>query len=310
MLHKPRRVKCGIWRVDTMAHFGVAMANGTGHPTSTAGGAGRGDDALQRAVYALNNQNPGEAERIAGDILKAEPRHAQALYVLGGALLMQGRAEEAITSLETAARGRHDPAMDTQLAIALRQAGRPDDALARLKRTTKRHPAFAPALHELGRLLVAMERYDEAIEVLSRGVEIAPMMPQLSIQLGYALLSRRNCVEAKVAFARALDISPGSADALFGIAKAHRELGENEAAAEYFRRSLMSKSDDQAAWLSLGHCLLELGQFDAGIECFRTAARGDPRHYGNALSSLVASARGRFWLKPSAATQFLRRNTS
>ena len=261
-------------------------------------------------MYALNNQNPGEAERIAGDILKAEPRHAQALYVLGGALLMQGRAEEAITSLETAARGRHDPAMDTQLAIALRQAGRPDDALARLKRTTKRHPAFAPALHELGRLLVAMERYDEAIEVLSRGVEIAPMMPQLSIQLGYALLSRRNCVEAKVAFARALDISPGSADALFGIAKAHRELGENEAAAEYFRRSLMSKSDDQAAWLSLGHCLLELGQFEAGIECFRTAARGDPRHYGNALSSLVASARGRFWLKPSAATQFLRRNTS
>jgi tetratricopeptide (TPR) repeat protein len=305
MLHKPCRVKCGIWRVDTMGHFGVAMANGTGHPTSTAGGAGRGDDALQRAVYALNNQNPSEAQRIAGDILKAEPRHAQALYVLGGALLMQGRAEEAITSLETAARGRHDPAMDTQLAIALRQAGRPDDALARLKRTTKRHPAFAPALHELGRLLVAMERYDEAIEVLSRGVEIAPMMPQLSIQLGYALLSRRMCVEAKVAFARALDVSPGSADALFGIAKAHRKLGENEAAAEYFQRSLMSKSDDQAAWLSLGHCLLELGRSEAGIECFRAAARGDPRHYGNALSSLVASARGRFWLKPSAANQFL-----
>jgi len=50
------------------------MANGTGHPTTTAGGAGRSDDALQRAVYALNNQNPNEAQRIAGDTGIAEQR--------------------------------------------------------------------------------------------------------------------------------------------------------------------------------------------------------------------------------------------
>ena len=76
MLHKSPRVKCCIWRVDTTGHLGVVMANGTGHPTSTAGGAGRSGDALQCAVYALNNQNRSEAQRIAGDILKAEPRHA------------------------------------------------------------------------------------------------------------------------------------------------------------------------------------------------------------------------------------------
>jgi tetratricopeptide (TPR) repeat protein len=282
------------------------MANGTGHPTSTAGGAGRSGDALQRAVYALNNQNPSEAQRIAGDILKAEPRHAQALYVFGCALLMLGRAEEAIASLETAARGGHDPAIDTQLAIALRQASRPDDALARLKRATKRHPAFAPALHELGRLLVAMGRYEEAIEALSRGVEIAPMMSQLSIQLGYAFLNCHDAGNAKIAFARALDISPDAPDALFGMAKSHRELGDNTAAAEYFRRHLVSAPDDQASWLHLGHCLLELGDLEAGYECFRTAARDDPRHYGNALASLAASGRGRFWLKSSQAARFLR----
>jgi tetratricopeptide (TPR) repeat protein len=280
------------------------MANGHQHPGVIGGG--HNDEALQRAMFALNGQRPGDAERIAGEMLKRDPRHAGALYILGCALLMQGRAEDAIEPLETAARGRHDPQVDTQLALALRQAGRDEDAVARLKRTIKRNPTFVPALHELGRLLVALEQYDEAIEALNRAIALAPMMPQLSIQLGYAQLSRRRCAEAKVAFARALEIAPGSSDALFGIAKAHRELGENEAAAEYFRRSLMSKSDDQAAWLSLGHCLLELGQFDAGMECFRTAARGDPRHYGNALSSLTASARGRFWLKPSVAARFFR----
>lgn len=284
------------------------MANGPQHPGVIGGG--RNDEPLRQALAALNGQRPGDAERIAGEVLKRDPRHSGALYVLGCALLMQGRAKDAIEPLETAARGRHDPQIDTQLALALRQAGRDEDAVARLQRTIKRNPTFMPASHELGRLLVALERYDEAIEALNQAIALAPMMPQLSIQLGYALLSLRRCTDAKAAFARALEISPGSADALFGIAKAHRELGENEAAAEYFRRSLKNKSDDQAAWLSLGHCLLDLGQFDAGMDCFRTAARGDPRRYGNALSSLTASARGQFWLKPSAAAQFFRESSS
>jgi hypothetical protein len=51
---------------------------------------------------------------------------------------------------------------------------------------------------------------------------------------------------------------------------------------------------------------LELGQRDAGYECFRAAARGDAKRYGIALSSLAASSRGRFWLKPSAAAQYFR----
>jgi tetratricopeptide (TPR) repeat protein len=263
------------------------------------------DDTLQRALLALNGQRPQEAERLAGDLLKADPRHARALHLFGCALLMQGRAEDAIAPLESAARGRHDAEIDTQLAAALRQTERHDEALSRLKRATKRQPPYAPAFRELGSLLVFMERYDEAIEALNRGVAVAPMMPDLSIQLGYALLSQRNCADAKVAFARALSIVPNSPDALYGMAKALQEVGGNQAAADYFRRYLMTAPGDEAAWLSLGHCLLELGQLDAGYECFRTAARGDPRRYGNALNSLAAAARGRFWLRPSEAARFM-----
>jgi tetratricopeptide (TPR) repeat protein len=285
------------------------MANGRGHPT-LAGSAGRFDEALQRAVLALNGRRPIEAERIAAEVLKADPRHTKALHIFGCALVIQGRAAEAIAPLETAARSRPDPEIDTELAIALRQIGRHEDAVSRLKRAIKRKPPHADAFRELGYLLVALERYDEAVDVLAQGLEVAPMMPQLSIQLGYAYLSLRDCAKAKVAFARALQIVPGSPDALFGMAKAHQEIGENRAAADYFRRALVSKPDDQATWLHLGHCLLELGELDAGYDCFRTAARGEPTRYGDALSSLAASARGRFWLKPSAAARFMRREKS
>jgi tetratricopeptide (TPR) repeat protein len=279
------------------------MPIGTGH--LRASDADRGD-ALSRARLALDGQRPQDAQRICEDVLKAEPRHAQALHIFGCALLMQGRSQDAIAPLETAARELRDPEVDTLLAIALRQVDRHEDALSRLKRATKRRPPYATAFHELGYLLFSLERYDEAIEALRRGLDIAPMMPELSIQLGYVLLQRRNFADAKLAFARALDISPASPDALYGMAKAHQEIGENAPAADYFRRYLVSRPDDAGIWLNLGHCLLELGQIDAGYDCFRTAARGDPKRYGTALTSLAASARGKFWLKPSAAARFLR----
>jgi len=280
------------------------MANGPGHPTAP--GAGRGDDALQRATFALNGQRPNEAELLAGEVLKYDPRNIRALHILGYALLMQGRPQDTIAALDPAARSLHDPEIDTQIAIALRQAGRIEDALSRLRRATKRRPPYAAAFHELGSLLLSLKRYDEATETLRRGLEIAPMMPELSIRLGYVFLLRRNFADAKVAFARALGISPGSYDAQFGMAKAHQEVGESDAAAGYFRRCLVNKPDDPGTWVALGQCLLELDQREAGYECFRAAARGDPKRFGNALSSLVKSGRGRFWLKPSEAERYLR----
>jgi tetratricopeptide (TPR) repeat protein len=280
-------------------------ANGPTQP-GDAGSEVCGDDRLAQAMSALDDERPEDAERMAAELLKADPHHAGALYVLGCALTLQRRAGEAIAPLEAASGDHDNPECDTVLAIALCRVGRHEDAVGRLKLTIKRYPAYAVAFNELGYLLVLMGRYDEAADILTQGLQIAPTMPQLSIQLGYAELSRRNCANAKIAFGRALDISPHSHDALFGMAKAHQELGENEAAADYFRRYLTDRPNDSGAWLNLGHCLLELGQLEPGYECFRMAARGDAERYGTALTSLAAAARGRFWLRPSAAVRFLR----
>jgi tetratricopeptide (TPR) repeat protein len=270
------------------------------------GGPGDRDDILHRAMLALNGQRPQEALRYAEEILKTGPRYARALHILGAALLMLDRVPDAIAPLEQAARELRNAEIDTLLAIALRRAGRNEDAHLRLKRAIKRRPPYAAAFHELGYLLVSLGRYDEAIETLRQGLEIAPMMPELSIQLGYVFLQRRNCAEAKRAFARALEISPDSADALSGMARAHLEIGENELAASYLRRHLRRRPDNIGAWINLGHCLLELDQLEAGYDCFRTVVRTDPAKYGQVLNSLAASARGKVWLKPSAAERFLR----
>lgn len=264
----------------------------------------RVDQALAEAMRALDRDLSDEAERIVLSVLKFAPQHHRARYVLGCALLKQGRTEQAVAQLETAARGSPDSQIETMLGIALRQAGQLPEALARLRRATKRRPPYAPAWYQLGTLLVAMDRDEAAIEAFRGGLEIAPMMPELWIQLGYALLWRKHCEKAKVAFARALEIAPSSAEALVGIGKTHRDIAEVEPAAEYFRRAVVVRPEDPGIWLELGLALQELGQSDAARDALRRAARGQRKRYLHALNSLVASGHGRFWMRPSAAAQF------
>jgi len=284
------------------------MADRQPHPKIS--GRADADAMLREAAAALNGGRPQDAERIAAAVIASDPRNIVALHIRGGALLTQGRAAEAIAPLEAAASGRHDAKIETLLALALRETGRLDEALAGLKRAAKRRPPHIPAFYEYGCLLSFLDRHEEAIAVFRDGLAIAPMMPDLWIQLGYAFLRRRGCADAKAAFVRALEISPAAPGALFGIAKAHQELGESDTAAGYFRRYLAVKPNDAAAWLNLGQCLLELEQRDAAYDCFRAIVRGDPRSYATVLLALAKSPRGRFWLKQSEAARFLHKTPS
>src|SRR5262245_11574402 len=143
------------------------------------------DESLQRAMAALQNQRPEEAARLAKDVLGRNSNQPNALHILGYALLMQERPLDAIAPLEKAYKSLRDPAIETQLAIALRKAGRTDDALKRLARANKRTPPFPAAVHEYAFLLHSLGRDDEAIVVLKAGIEAAPWMPELPILLGW-----------------------------------------------------------------------------------------------------------------------------
>src|SRR5215468_7533000 len=193
-------------------------------------------EALVRAVAAADSGNVSEAERIARDVLAKSPHHLEALQLLGALLMGQGRPREAVAPLEEAARQSANPEVETHLAIALREIGRADEALASLYRAVERQPPFPRAFQELGNLLRAKRRYAEAESVLKRGLEAAPTVADLSLALGGVYLDRADASGAKIAFARALSIVPGNVDALLGFGVALQYEGDFARAAERFRR--------------------------------------------------------------------------
>jgi tetratricopeptide (TPR) repeat protein len=262
-------------------------------------------EALARAVAAGNSGDLSEAERIVRDVLAKNPQHLEALQLLGALLMGQKRPREAVAPLEEAARHSPNPELETHLAIALREIGRTDEALAWLYRAIERQPAYARAFQELGNLLRATRRYIEAETVLKRGLEAAPTVAELSLALGGVYLDRADSPGAKVAFARALSIVPGNADALVGFGIALQYEGDFARAAERFRRVLARDPGHHRAQMNLGYCLIELSQLDEGIACLRAAVQAVPHNYGSALRMLIGAGRGRFWLNRSAAAACL-----
>jgi Flp pilus assembly protein TadD len=273
--------------------------SGPGRPNS-------GNHALESAVFALRMQRPHEAERLASGVLKSDRGNLLAVQVLGRALLMQNRADEAIVPLEKAARRSDDPAIETLLAGALAAAGRRDEALDQLRRTTSRRPPFPPAFLERAGQLAKHGRFDEAIAVLESAIELTPEALDLRMELGFVHLKCNNRTKARAAFSQVLAEAPERHDALAALAKVMALDGEYAAAADMFRRALGLRPDDAVTRNSLGVCLLEMGERDAGEANLRAVAGSTPQMAGQAITSLAAASHGRFFLRPSAAAKFLR----
>lgn len=269
------------------------------------------EQAVRRAMMAIQSGRPNEAERLASDVLKMHPQHPRALHVFGYAVLMQGRPHDSVAALEQAARSLRDPAIEMHLSVALRQIGRSNDALSSLTRATKCKPPFPPAFYELGYLLFSMQRFKEAIETLKQGVALTPTMPDLWAMLGSSLQSLRllggdDSMTASAAFERALTIAPNHEGALYGMGLVLMDEQKYAQAAKHLRRALVLNPTHPPAHLNLGVCLLELQQHDAALTSLRTAVAGGPQFFGQALKALISSGHGRFWLRPSDAAKFLK----
>jgi predicted Zn-dependent protease len=264
------------------------------------------DQAVQAAIFALQGQRPSEAERIAAGVLRADPGHAAAAGILGHAMMLQNRAAEAVPVLEQAARRGDNPALETQLADALAATGRRDDALAQLRRTMARRPAFLPSFVMYARFMAQAGGHADAIVALEQGLAVLPGAWELENELALQHIKTNDRAAARAALSRAMAVMPEHPFLLMTLGQVLYLDGDYAVAADAYRRALAANPGDAVAQINLGFCRLEMGERDAGERDVHAAVRAAPQLAGPAIAALALASRGRLFLHLNAAMDFVR----
>jgi protein O-GlcNAc transferase len=236
----------------------------------------------------LDHHNAGRAREAAEcyqQVLRANPKQRDALYLLGVLSHQTGNQEAAIELMHLVIRVAGDqPRFHEILGLALMSLERFDEAEPALIRATEsRTPE---SLNNLGILRKKQGRIDEAIATFERAIERNPSFADALYNLGNAHRANNALEPAAGYFRRALAVDPAHANARAALSQTLRaqgehaeSLGEFADAAQFYRAALsvIPGAIDPACHEvkhNLAHALFELGQADEALDLFHEATQG------------------------------------
>ncbi|HLB16645.1 MAG TPA: tetratricopeptide repeat protein [Burkholderiales bacterium] len=208
--------------------------------------------ALDRARRSVEEGRVAEGEALCAEALAANPNDVEALQILGHAAAMRRDYGAALRFLEKAA----------NLA-----------------------PRSGEVQFDLGRLLLAAERYADAEEVLRPVAKTHRDIPEPRLALAYALLKQRKHEDATAELRKLLERFPSHAEAWFNLGNVHRALGRFADAARAFRRAAALQPENPDPWINLGVTLAQDGQVDDARAVLEECLSRHPRHV-DVLSNL------------------------
>jgi tetratricopeptide (TPR) repeat protein len=166
------------------------------------------------AIAYINQDRYDEAIAEFEAAVAAQPGSPESQLNLATALASAGRREDALPHFEAAARLGGDPVKVHYLwGGVLVDLGDIAGAANQYMAALSADPAFAPAVHDLGRSLALLGRLDEGIQALQSAAQLDPRNADYHHDLG-AALARRGLIPQAIAEMRAaLEIDPAHAEA-------------------------------------------------------------------------------------------------
>ena len=165
---------------------------------------------------------------------------------LAAALEERGRRDEAVAEYGQALRARpKSAAVLNNLGAALQASGRLDEAIARYREAVGAQPDYANARHNLGGALVQKGDFAAALPYLREAVRAEPGDATARNNLGGALLAMGRVDEAIGELDRAAQIDPQSLNAHYNLGRALAARGRTREAVAHLEQALrLSPGDD------------------------------------------------------------------
>ncbi len=177
----------------------------------------------RKLAHAAEHHKEGrleDAERLYREVLRDNPKHVDAMRMLG--------------------------------RIAL-SAKRNADAERLLRRAIELAPDFGGAILDLARLLKEQNRFDEAVEFCNRLIELEPDNAQAHFQLAGTLAPAALTWRAIEAYRKTLELQPKFPGAHLGLGHVLKTVGRQDEAIAEYRECIRLKPDNGESYWSLAN---------------------------------------------------------
>ncbi|MDR6773424.1 tetratricopeptide repeat protein [Azospirillum sp. BE72] len=250
-----------------------------------------------------------EAEALYRQAIAAQPRHPDALHLLGMIACQTGRLKEAADLIGQAVAAKRDvPDYHANLAYALQALGRSaeaeraarnalrlrtpfpeaantlgnalnaqgkaEEAATAYRAALRARPDYAEAEGNLGAVLRSLGRSAEAEPLLRHALAANPTLTEARAALGLALLDLGRTDEGEAALRAVLARRPDHAGAALALAGSRQRHGGD--AEPYYQRYVTLEPADAEAWNAFGLALQNADCIEPAAEAFARALRLDP----------------------------------
>ena len=248
---------------------------------------------LEKAFALHRKGQLAEAAALYRKILRQNPRHVDALHLLG---VIETQRKNLLPAIELFNRAIElDPknaAIFSNRGTALKELKRLDEALASFNRALAIKPDYAEAFNNRGVVLKDLKRVAEALASFDRALAVKPDYAEALYNRGNALTDLKRLDEALVSYARVLLIKPDHADALYNRGNALLGLDRPLEALNSYDRALAIVPDYAEALSNRGVALKGLKRLDESLNSYDRALAIKPEYpealggRGNVLSDL------------------------
>ena len=228
-----------------------------------------------RFAQALGLHQQGrlrEAKVLYAEVLRANPRNAEALQLLGVIAYQSNLHQEALDLIDQALVIQPDNAYFlSNRGNALKELGRLEDAVASFDKSIRLRPDYADAYCNRGIALHAMQAYEQAMQSHDRAIVLKPDFPAAYYNRGVALQDMGNLEAAVASYDKAVAQNPGFAQAYANRGLVLKQLGQLEAAMLSFEAAIKHDPQDAKTCYHWALALHEMKQLDVAIALYDRA---------------------------------------
>jgi tetratricopeptide (TPR) repeat protein len=257
---------------------------------------------LNLSLQNIQSGRLDEAERLLKQVIKIQPKNADALCFLSVVSAHKLNYQEALIAIDKAIEASpRFPLAYSNKGNILKELGRYDEAIASLDKAIQLDRNFVEAYNNKGNVLQAIEDYEEAILSYNKAISIDSNFVQAYNNKGNAFERLHQFEEALDCYLKALAINPNYAEAYSNRGLVFFKLKRYSEALSEFDKAIVINPLLSEAWTHKGEVLHELEYFSDAISHFdkaleikpnfaeawadKAAAYGAMKSYADSLSS-------------------------